>query len=50
MTQAQLAKALNSSQSRIAKMESGDLSVSLESFVSFSFHFGTIRLEPGKSF
>ncbi len=45
MTQTRLAKVLGSSQSRVAKMESGDSSVSLDLLVTSLFWLGTTRAE-----
>lgn len=48
MTQSQLAAYLKSSQSRIAKMESGDPSVSLDLLVKSLFSLGLSRNELSK--
>ncbi len=48
MTQVQLAKLLDSSQSRVAKMEAGDPSVSLDLLVRSLFKLGMTRRELGK--
>jgi DNA-binding XRE family transcriptional regulator len=45
MTQTQLAKRLESSQSRVAKMEAGDRSVSLDLLVRSLLAVGTTRRE-----
>ena len=45
MTQTQLAKALESSQSRVAKMEAGDRSVSLDLLVRSLLAMGTTKRE-----
>jgi DNA-binding XRE family transcriptional regulator len=45
LTQAQLAKRLQSSQSRIAKMEAGDPSVSLDLLIRSLFALGASRHE-----
>ena len=45
MTQAQLAKLVHSSQSRVAKMEAGDPSVSLDLLVRSLFSLGASRRE-----
>ena len=50
MTQAQLAKVLNSSQSRIAKMESGDPSVSLDLLFRSLFTLGQSVSDLAKVF
>ncbi len=47
LTQAQLAQMLNSSQSRVAKMEAGDPSVSLDLLIRSLFALGTSRKELG---
>ncbi len=55
MTQAEIAKAINSSQSRVAKMEAGERSVSLDLLVRSLLALGTSRsdlirlLSPQKS-
>src|SRR5215212_2150080 len=49
MTQAQLAKKLNSSQSRIAKAETGDSSVSLELLVRAMLATGATPKDIGKT-
>jgi len=43
LTQAQLAKLINSSQSRVAKMEAGDASVSLDLLVRSLLALGTSK-------
>ncbi len=43
MTQAEIAKAINSSQSRVAKMEAGEPSVSLDLLVRSLLALGTSR-------
>ena len=48
MTQAQLAKRLESSQSRVAKMEAGDRSVSLDLLVRSLLTVGMTRRELAK--
>ena len=48
MTQTQLAKLLHSSQSRIAKMETGDPSVSLDLLVKSLFTLGLSKNELAK--
>jgi DNA-binding XRE family transcriptional regulator len=48
MTQAELARALHSSQSRIAKMESGDPSVSIDLLVRSLLSLGVSRREIGR--
>jgi len=48
MTQTQLAKLLHSSQSRIAKMETGDPSVSLDLIVKSLFSLGLSKNELAK--
>ena len=48
MTQAGLAKALHSSQSRVAKMESADLSVSIDLLVRSLLFLGVSRREIGR--
>jgi len=48
ITQSQLAKLLHSSQSRIAKMETGDPSVSLDLLVKSLFSLGLSRNELAK--
>jgi transcriptional regulator with XRE-family HTH domain len=48
MTQSDLAKQLESSQSRVAKMESGDRSVSLDLLVRSLLAVGTTRRELAK--
>lgn len=45
LAQADLAKALGSSQSRVAKMEAGDPSVSLDLLIRSLLALGTSRLE-----
>lgn len=48
LTQTELAKMLDSSQSRVAKMESGDRSVSLDLLVRSLFAIGMTQHELGK--
>ena len=48
LTQADLAKAMKSSQSRVAKMESGDASVSLDLIVRSLLAIGTSNRELAK--
>jgi DNA-binding XRE family transcriptional regulator len=48
MTQTQLAKLLHSSQSRIAKMETGDPSVSLDLIIKSLFSLGLSKNELAK--
>ena len=48
MTQAGLARALHSSQSRVAKMESADLSVSIDLLVRSLLSLGVSRREIGR--
>ena len=49
LSQIQLAKAMNSSQSRVAKMEAGDPSVSLDLLVKSLLVLGTSRRELAKT-
>ena len=49
LTQAQLAKAIDSSQSRVAKMEAGDPSVSLDLLVKSLLALGVSRKELGRA-
>lgn len=49
MSQAELAKELGSSQSRVAKMEAGDPSVSLDLLVRSLFAIGSTAAELGKA-
>jgi len=49
MTQADLARITNSSQSRIAKMEAGDPTVSIDLLVKSLFALGVSRKELGRS-
>ena len=49
MTQAELAKLVNSSQSRVAKMESGDPSVSIDLLVKSLLALGVSKKELGRS-
>jgi len=49
LTQKQLAKALNSSQSRVAKMETGDPTVSLDLLVKSLLALGISKKELGKT-
>jgi DNA-binding XRE family transcriptional regulator len=49
MTQADLARITNSSQSRIAKMEAGDPTVSIDLLVKSLFALGLSRKELGRS-
>ena len=48
MTQAELAKALHSSQSRVAKMESADLSVSIDLLIRSLLSLGATRRDIGR--
>lgn len=48
LTQADLAKTMNSSQSRVAKMEAGDASVSLDLLVRSLLAMGTSNKELAK--
>ena len=48
LTQSALAKRIGSSQSRIAKMEAGDASVSLDLMFRAAFNLGISRRELGK--
>ena len=50
LTQAQLAKQLSSSQSRVAKMESGDASVSIDLLVRSLFTLGATKRDLAKIF
>jgi len=49
LTQIQLAKLLNSSQSRVNKMETGDPSVSIDLLVKSLFALGVSKKELGKA-
>ena len=49
MTQAELAKLVNSSQSRVAKMEAGDPSVSMDLLVKSLLALGVSKKELGRS-
>ena len=49
MTQAELAKLVSSSQSRVAKMESGDPSVSIDLLVKSLLALGVSKKELGRS-
>ncbi len=49
MTQAELARITHSSQSRIAKMEAGDPTVSIDLLVKSLFALGVSRKELGRS-
>ena len=49
ITQAELAKLVRSSQSRVAKMESGDPSVSIDLLVKSLFALGVSKKELGRS-
>ena len=49
ITQAELAKMVRSSQSRVAKMESGDPSVSIDLLVKSLFALGVSKKELGRS-
>jgi len=49
LTQEQLAEALESSQSRVAKMESGDRTVSLDLLVKSLLAIGVSKKELGKT-
>ena len=48
LTQAQLAKAIDSSQSRVAKMEAGDPTVSLDLLVKSLLALGVSKKELGR--
>lgn len=48
MTQGELAKKINSSQSRVAKMEAGDPSVSIDLLVRSLFALGASRKAVGR--
>lgn len=50
LTQAGLAKQLSSSQSRVAKMESGDASVSIDLLVRSLFKLGATKRDLAKMF
>ena len=49
LTQADLAKLVHSSQSRVAKMEAGDPSVSIDLLVKSLFALGVSKKELGRS-
>ena len=49
ITQAELARLVRSSQSRVAKMESGDPSVSIDLLVKSLFALGVSKKELGRS-
>ncbi len=49
LTQTQLAKAIDSSQSRVAKMEAGDPTVSMDLLVKSLLALGVTRKELGKA-
>ena len=49
LTQAQLAKAIDSSQSRVAKMEAGDPTVSIDLLVKSLLALGVTRKELGRT-
>ena len=49
LTQAQLAKAIKSSQSRVAKMEAGDPTVSIDLLVKSLLALGVSKKELGKT-
>ena len=49
LTQAQLAKAIDSSQSRVAKMEAGDPTVSLDLLVKSLLALGVTKKELGRT-
>ncbi len=49
ITQAQLAKAIQSSQSRVAKMESGDPTVSIDLLLKSLLALGVSRKELGRT-
>jgi transcriptional regulator with XRE-family HTH domain len=49
MTQAELAKLVHSSQSRVAKMEAGDPSVSMDLLVKSLLALGVSKKELGRS-
>ncbi|MFA5809937.1 MAG: helix-turn-helix transcriptional regulator [Thermoleophilia bacterium] len=50
LTQSELAKMLNSSQSRVAKMEAGDPKVSIDLLVRALFVLGATKKDVAKSF
>jgi DNA-binding XRE family transcriptional regulator len=50
LTQAQLAKAIDSSQSRVAKMEAGDPTVSIDLLVKSLLALGMSKKELGRTF
>ncbi len=49
LTQAQLAKVIDSSQSRVAKMEAGDPTVSIDLLVKSLLALGVSKKELGKT-
>lgn len=49
LTQAQLAKAIDSSQSRVAKMEAGDPTVSIDLLVKSLLALGVTKKELGRT-
>jgi len=49
LSQAQLAKAINSSQSRVAKMEAGDPTVSIDLLVKSLLALGVTKKELGRT-
>ena len=49
LTQAQLARAIDSSQSRVAKMEAGDPTVSIDLLVKSLLALGVTRKELGRA-
>jgi DNA-binding XRE family transcriptional regulator len=49
LTQAQLAKAIDSSQSRVAKMEAGDPTVSLDLLIKSLLALGVSKKELGRA-
>ena len=49
LSQAELARRINSSQSRVAKMEAGDASVSIDLLIKSLLALGTSRKELGSS-
>jgi len=49
LTQAQLAKAIESSQSRVAKMEAGDPTVSIDLLMKSLFALGVSKKELGRT-
>jgi transcriptional regulator with XRE-family HTH domain len=49
LTQAELARILNSSQSRVAKMEAGDPTVSIDLLIKSLLALGVSKKELGRS-